>query len=153
MSADTAGSLEARLNRLEDLEAIRQLLLDYGARIDGRQFERCSQLFTGDGIYDVGFTSAVGPAAALEVMNSMIGPLMASTPGADFHVFANPVIELDGDQATVRSFWAFVTPDDRSNPQIAHFGHYEDLVVRHDGEWKFARRTAVRDIGVPPSGY
>lgn len=147
------GSLEARLQRLEDLEAIRQLLLDYGTYIDGRNFELCSQLFTEDGVYDVGFTAVVGPAAALEVMNSMIGPLMTPTPGDDFHVFSNAVIDLGGDRATAKSFWLFVRPDETGHPHIAHFGHYSDTVVRDGSRWKFERREALRDIGVPPADY
>jgi len=33
-------------------------------------------------------------------------------------------------------------------------GHYDDILVREDGQWKFRRRVAVNDIpqsGPPPA--
>jgi hypothetical protein len=48
--------------------------------------------------------------------------------------------------------WLYVTPDDRGHPRVAQFGHYEDELVREEGQWRFARRNAVRDLGVPGGG-
>ena len=33
-------------------------------------------------------------------------------------------------------------------PTLAKVGHYEDDLVREDGEWRFARRHAPMDMGV-----
>jgi hypothetical protein len=154
MTEAVATALEPRVARLEDLEAIRRLLLDYGTYIDTRDFERCSALFAEDAEYDVGFTTAIGPAGARAVMDSMVGDLMDPTPGRDFHVFTNVAIDLDGDSASARSFWQFVDADPAGHPRIAHFGHYDDSFVRcDDGQWRFQRRRALRDIGVPPEGF
>jgi hypothetical protein len=153
MSDSATESLDARVRRLEDLEAIRRLLLDYGTFVDTRQFERCSQLFTDTAEYDVGFTTVIGPAGALGVLHGMTDGLMKPEPGDDFHVYTNFSIDLDGDRATARSFWQFIAPDERGHPCIAHFGHYDDVVVREGSAWKFQRRAALRDIGVPPEEF
>lgn len=153
MSDSPTLSTEARLQRLEDLEAIRRLLLDYGTFVDTRQFERCAQLFTATAEWDVGFTTVIGPAGALGVLQGMTEGLLKPESGDDFHVYTNIAIDLDGDRATARSFWQFIAADEQGHPRIAHFGHYDDVVVRESGTWMFQRRAALRDIGVPPEEF
>jgi SnoaL-like domain len=150
--AETTATVEQRLQRLEDLEAIRKLFLEYGRYLDEKDFEPCSRLFATDGEFVLPFDTVKGPDGVLAVMNDMLGRDLAQDPGKDIHVFANPTIELDGDRATARSFWIYVTPNDTGYPQIAQFGHYEDILAREEGVWKFARRDAQRDIGIPGGG-
>jgi ketosteroid isomerase-like protein len=144
----------AALRRLEDLEEIRRLLLDYGRFLDGKDFVSLSQLWAEDGVIvnSQGTGPAKGQAAILELMNSMLGPDLAPETGKDFHVFANPIIDLDGDTATVRSFWLYVTPDESGYPHLAQMGHYEDVVTRENGRWRFKSRDWPRDIGIPGGG-
>jgi hypothetical protein len=149
---DSTTALEERLQRLEDLEAIRRLFLDYGRYLDTKEFGPCSELFADDGEFVLPFDTVKGPQGVRKVMDEMLGRDLAAKPGKDLHVFANPVIDLDGDQATARSFWIYITPNDEGFPQVAQFGHYEDVVVRVDGSWKFNRRDAQRDIGIPGAG-
>jgi hypothetical protein len=85
-------------------------------------------------------------------MEGMLGKHLASAPGVDFHVFANPVVDLDGDTATARQFWLYVTANESGHPQLAQFGHYEDVLTREDGRWRFKSRNAARDVGVPQHG-
>src|SRR5262245_4681629 len=149
---DTTASLDERLQRLEDLEAIRRLFLDYGRYLDTKQFGPCSELFADDGEFVLPFDVVKGPAGVLAVMEEMLGRDLAATPGKDLHVFSNQVIDLDGNRATSRSFWVYVCPDGDGSPRIAQFGHYEDVLVRLNGSWKFQRRDAQRDIGIPGAG-
>ena len=71
-------------------------------------------------------------------------PLLAVIPPAppDYkqHVVVQPLIEIDGDTATVSSDFLYV--QDRDGPLISHFGHYADVLARGaDGVWRFRRRA------------
>jgi ketosteroid isomerase-like protein len=149
MADDTAGG---RLQQLEDSEAIRRLLLDYGRCLDTRDFEGLSELFSDDCEFVLAFDTVKGRDGVLKAMNDMLGVHLPLEPGRDLHVFANPQVDVHGDTATSRSFWLYITPDEHGFPRIALFGHYEDELVRLDGRWKFKRRTAPLDIGVLKAG-
>ena len=60
LSAQTP--LAARIQRLEDIEAIRTVLLNYGRFLDARDLPAYSRLFAKDGEWVGGFGSAKGPA-------------------------------------------------------------------------------------------
>src|SRR5262245_36423042 len=109
---ESTASLEARLQRLEDLEAIHRLFLDYGHALDGKRFEDVAKLWAEDGEFVLPFDTVKGPDAVLRVMKEMLGRDLAVEAGKDIHVFANPVVDLDGDRATATSFWIYITPDD-----------------------------------------
>jgi ketosteroid isomerase-like protein len=153
MSDPVSGSQATRLQRLEDLEAIRRVVLDYATLVDAREIDRAAQLFAEDAEFDLGFMTVIGPAGAKQAWQSMVGDLLHPEPGRDFHVSTNAVVDVDGDRATSRSMWQFVTPDATGHPRIAHFGHYDDAFVRVGGVWRFARRAALRDIGVAPEEF
>src|SRR5207237_2731571 len=67
-----------------------------------------------------------------------------------YHLVANPVIEVDGDRATAESMWCFLTRDADDEPVLSMVGHYVDELVREDGQWRFRRRIAYRDIPYTP---
>jgi hypothetical protein len=53
---------------------------------------------------------------------------------------------VHGDTGTVWSRWAFVVTTKENTPSIMYGGHYDDIVVREDGHWKFKKRAASNDI-------
>ena len=68
-SAETRNAAEIRLQRLEDREAIRELLMDYGRFLDQRDFASFSQLFAEkDGEWNGGMGTAKGPQAIRRLM-------------------------------------------------------------------------------------
>jgi len=140
------ASLEARIQRLEDIEEIRTLLADYGRFLDAHDLVAYSHLFAKDGEWVGGFGSAKGPAGIQALMEKNLGPGPAAKPGTTFHILTNFIINVQGDTATAWSRWVFVTtgPDHRPTPAMG--GHYDDTLVREDGHWKFQRRVAVNDI-------
>src|SRR6202167_3189229 len=66
-------SLAARVQRLEDEEEIRTLLVDYGRSLDGRDFVKYASLFAKDGEWSGGFGRAKGPAAIRGMMEKEVG--------------------------------------------------------------------------------
>ena len=140
------ASLAARLQRLEDMEEIRTLLLDYGRFLDARDLAAYSKLFSRDGEWIGGFGSVKGPAAILEFMQKNLGT--DPNRGNTFHILSNFMIDVKGDTATATSRWTFVTPNADGKPVISQAGRYDDTLVREDGRWKFKRRVASNDIPV-----
>jgi len=139
----SAVSLAARVQRLEDMEEIRNVLIDYGRYLDARDFAAYSRLFAKDGEWAGGLGTVQGPAAIQAFMEKNIpGPNRGNT----YHLLTNFEVEVHGDTATAWSRWTFVTPGADKKPVIAQAGRYDDTFVRENGHWKFKRRVASNDI-------
>jgi hypothetical protein len=139
-------TLEERMQRLEDLEQIRRLLLDYRRHLDEKDFRAYSELFATEGEFVAGSMHAKGPRAIFELVDGMRGTLLTDRPGDDVHIIANPVIDLDGDRATAEVTWLYITRGEDDAPVLSKLGHYCDTLTREDGHWKFLRREAPTDI-------
>jgi ketosteroid isomerase-like protein len=145
-------SLAARVARLEDLESIRRLLLDYRRHLDGKDFRAYADLFAADGEFIAGPEGSIrarGPEAIFALVDGMRGTLLTDAGGDDVHVAVNEVIELDGDRARVTSTWVYLIRGDGDVPEVSKVGHYDDVVTREGGRWKFLRREAPMDIPAP----
>jgi uncharacterized protein (TIGR02246 family) len=139
-------SLAARVQRLEDIEEIHGVLLDYGRFLDTRDFAAYARLFAKDGEWVGGFGTVQGPAAIQTFMEKNItGPNRGNT----FHILSNFKIDVHGDTASAWSRWTFVTPGPDKKPAISQAGRYDDTFVRENGHWKFKRRVASNDIPAP----
>ena len=146
-----AQSDGARLKRLEDVQDIQTLLLNYGRNLDARDFKAYSLLFAKDGVWSGGMGTVQGPAAIQAFMEKAIpGPNAVH----NFHILSNFVIDVTGDTATAWSRWMFMVPGPTNTAVAAQSGRYDDTLVREDGKWKFKRRVASNDIpagGPPPA--
>jgi uncharacterized protein (TIGR02246 family) len=150
--ADTAlAGTATRLRRLEDLEAIRRLFIEYKVVLDRQDFAAYADLFAEDGEFVAGPGAAKGRAAIREMVEAMPSSgLLGREPGDDYHVIVNPLIELDPtdpDRARAELTWLYVVKSEDGGPQLAKLGHYNDTLVREAGRWRFLRREAPADIG------
>jgi hypothetical protein len=148
MAQDT-DSIAERLDRLEDLEAIRRLFQDYRRHLDEKEFRAYAALFAAEGEFIAGPDGSIrakGPAAIFDLVDGMRGTLLTDEGGDDRHLALNEMIELDGDRATAVSTWVYILRGEGDVPEVAKLGHYEDVLVREDGAWKFLRRVAPCDI-------
>ncbi len=139
--ATAQGTVEARLQRVEDELAIRRILVDYAAFLDGRDYARYAGLFTADAEWRNATASHKGQAAIRQMLEGTLGP--AGAPNrSNFHIISNPQVDLNGDRATATSRYLFVMrgPDGRPVPSLA--GVYHDELVRQGGQWKIQRRVA-----------
>ena len=145
--AQADSALEARIQRLEDVEAIGRVLTDYGRLVDARDWKAFADLYAEDGgTWSGGFGMAVGRTAIYEMMTKAMGP----TPGPNYHVMSNFEIDVKGDAATAWSRWTFVSGSPDGKPAILYGGRYQDTLVRENGAWKFKRRDVVSDVSGPP---
>jgi len=152
--SSAARSLAARVQRLEDEEAIRNLLVEYGHDLDTQNLVGYSNLFAKDGTWTGGIGSAQGPAGILAMLQKALAKAPPYDPNKvrSFHLMTNFYIHVDGNRATASSKWTFFarTPDNKLMPRLA--GHYDDVFVREDGQWKFLSRVAPHDIPNPTPG-
>lgn len=140
-------TLERRLQRLEDREQIRQLLMDYGRFLDQRDFASFSRLFAEkEGEWIGGMGKAKGPEAIRKLMEDTIGKDAGIKNTSNFHVFTNDSIRVDGDKATATTKWFFVVTGENDRPQLVYLGHYDDSFIRENGTWKFLQRVVHADI-------
>ena len=136
-------SLAHRLRRLEDLEEIRQLFIDYGRHLDAGDVHAYAALFADEGEVLLGpIGRAKGPAAIAELMTKV--KERAKTPS--FHLVTNPVIQLDGDRATSQVLWTVIRPDANGKLEVAMFGRHDDELVRERGRWRFSKRRGRIDV-------
>lgn len=140
------ASLEQRLQKLEDIEEIRSLMIAYGKALDKRDFAAYGALFAKEGSWKGGMGGATGPeniAKMVETGFSKMDPKMYTDSN---HVMTSMDIHVDGDTGTGWSRWLWVIPGDDDRPLVQRGGYYVDEFVREDGHWKFKQRQAVTEI-------
>ena len=144
-------SLEARIQQIEDRQAIERLLLEYGRALDSRDFTTYSNMFAANGSWTGSIGSFTGPAAIKTAMeNAFKGPAPDPKRVTNFHLLTNAIIDIDGDKAKAVSKWTFVRMSD-NEPDPALAGEYADTFVREGGQWKFLARVASA-AGAAPAG-
>ena len=147
----SSTDMNARVQALEDREAIRALWADYGRTLDARDFTAFSQLFSRDAEFVGGPGSpAKGPAAIGAFLEKAIGTNYPNSKGRNFHLYFNESIDLRGDTGTAISKGGFVMASgDNAKADFLLLATYRDQFVREDGKWKFKRREVIGEIPVP----
>jgi hypothetical protein len=147
-AAMTLEALTAKVQNLEDTQEISNVLIAYGRALDSRDFKAYSALFTKDGSWSGGMgTVTGGPQAIYDFMTSRIGGGGRIGFGPTYHIMSSFKIDVNGDNATASSRWAFVTA--MRGPGIQVAGRYEDTFVREDGVWRIKSRQALNDLAAP----
>jgi uncharacterized protein (TIGR02246 family) len=138
-----ADQLEARVRRLEDREEIHALLMAYRRALDEKDFKGYAELFASNGVFTAGDFRATGTGEILAMLEGMVPEFLAPVGGDDLHIVGNVDIEV-GDDGTARatSTWLYLVRGEGDVPQLAKLGHYEDVLRREDGRWRFAHRHA-----------
>ena len=138
---ETESGQEARLRRLEDLEEIRQLFIDYGFLLDLGDYAAYAQLFAEDGELMLGPMGRAKGRQEIEAMMSRI-----ASPDTSLHLITSPIVTFDGDRAAARVMWTVINRADDGNPVVRMVGHHEDDLVRESGRWRFQRRRGFVEI-------
>jgi hypothetical protein len=125
-----------KLSYAEERALIENLQARYLFALDFKDHDLYVTTFTPNGILDVGNGAAVGREA--------IKAAVANMPGGRHHI-TNLVLRIDGDHATGRAAWMHTGKDAEGRMTIGGYGHYEDDLVKVDGEWLFARRRIYNE--------
>lgn len=145
--SDHLTDLTTRLQRLEDLQAINQLFIDYGRHLDAGDFDSYAELFADDGEVLLGpLGRAIGRKAIRELMTTML----AGKVGESLHIVTSPIVNLTGDTATSSVMWTVMHRAAGGEPVVTMVGRHEDALVRERGQWKIQRRRGFVDM---PSNF
>jgi hypothetical protein len=145
-TASRDNSVEARLQRLEDKEAIRSLLIDYGRALDARDFKAYGELFAKEGTWKGGMGSATSPQNIAKMVADGFSKMAPALYEKSNHVMTSMDIEVDGDTGKAWSRWLWVVVGTDGRPRVERGGRYEDSLIRENGEWKFRSRQAFTEI-------
>lgn len=146
----TPASQAARLADLEDREAIRLLLRDYGRLLDERRFDEFGQLFAENGEYVAGPTTR-GPKAIAEALRRTFAGNSLGLAEPNFHVLFNERITLAGAKAIATSQSFFVAPGADGAPHLVLMASYEDELVKTVAGWRFAKRVVKGNMSPRPA--
>ena len=138
--------------QIEDLQARYMFALDFG------DLDAYVSTFTEDGILDIIGWQAQGRYAIREALE---GPPEGAPeeaqeqaaeeetgpyPATGRHNITNIVLKIDGDKAVGRAYWFHygnTNPERRA--QLDSYGHYEDEMVKVDGQWLFSKRIIYNE--------
>lgn len=138
-------ALTARVQVLEDKDAIWRLFMEYKCHLDARDFKSYASLFTDDAVWVGNLGKAIGPAE-IEALLVRTLEVYESDRERTYHLVLNPVVDVEGDSATALSNWGYVTRGANDAPVFEMLGHYVDELVRTPEGWKFQRREAYSDV-------
>jgi ketosteroid isomerase-like protein len=135
------STLEDRVRRMEDVEAIRALDARYCRLIDTRDWPGLVALFAPDGTFD-GLQEASGHEDLLAFFSGLAGGGIRW-----WHHVSNHEIEIEADTATVRSMlWQPCVVE--GVPHVAA-GRYTDRLVRTADGWRYAVKQVRFDYWGP----
>jgi ketosteroid isomerase-like protein len=127
--ADNPPDLLARVQRLEDIKAIEELIARYAWHVPRGEVDAVLDLFTDDGEFQSGATPVRGKVGLRAYFAAL--PLNLTIP-----IVSNILVQIAGAnaQATCKmtSLWVGEGP-----PMV---GYYEDAFQQIDGRWLFSRR-------------
>ena len=139
----------------EDRAQIEDLQARYLFALDFHDPQLYASTFTPDGVLDYGEGDVKGREAIVKVIAGMPGNRPAPPPedgkpalrpAAGRHQITNIVLKITGNKAIGRSEWFHIGND---NPQRANtiggFGHYEDELVKVNGQWFFSKRKIYNE--------
>jgi len=127
-------TIEQRIQRLEDIEAIKTLKHTYAFHCDnGYDANSLAPLFTEDAVWDGG---GLGVNKGREAIREFFSASPAMVPFA-VHYLTNPIIEIDGDKAKGKWFLWEPMVFSEGNQAVWMSAQYSDEYVKINGEWMF----------------
>jgi ketosteroid isomerase-like protein len=127
---------------LEEKDAIRELLARYCFHFDNGEFDAWLDLFTPDGIFDLGTRGRFAGRESLQKFLKSL-PLTNGLPLMK-HCVLNSIVDVVGDHATAQSYVVVVRDGDVLAVSVA--GRYYDSLAKTGGGWRFTERKVHFDL-------
>lgn len=144
----TQQQLADNVQKLLDIEAIKQLKYEYCAQCDDNYNpDGIASLFTENATWDGG---DIGKLEGREAIKAFFAAASVAVPFA-IHSVSNPRIEISGDNASCRWYlWQpMVFNQGGDNNAYWFAAEYTDSCVRVDGKWLFQHVTARTKLLCP----
>ena len=149
-----ASSAPAEDSYAEDRALIEDLQARYLFALDFQDPEAYANTFTEDGVLDYG----AGKIRGRDAIREMVAGMRAGSerqraedasglrPARGRHNITNIVLDIDGDRATGTAYWFHMgNANPERGAQLNSFGHYEDELVKVDGQWLFSLRKIYNE--------
>ena len=150
LAADGSGSVVG--DGLADRIAIEDMVTRYYGNF-GKQdaADDFGAFYTEDAVFDVNGIVSQGREAIEAFYTDTGDDEEAPAAQGTFHMMiSNPVIEVNGDEATATFFWTGVMNTGiQERPQLWEQGREYDRLVKQDGEWRIKKRVVIADSGLP----
>lgn len=140
---ENRDDLATRIQRLEDIEAIKWLIVRYAQGADqNNNVDIMIPLFAEDAVWDAGerFGRYEGKAAIRDFLLSS-----GSFIGWTLHYMVSPAIKIGDGGKTAQAFWYLWETANMPNQQTGESeamwigGTYDTELAKEDGQWKFKR--------------
>jgi hypothetical protein len=140
-----SDSLEQRVSRLEDIEALRQLKLTYARLCDnGYDADGIVELFDPEG--DVSWEGgSFGTYNGHEEIRGFFQDVSSEILWA-VHLMINPLVEVAPDGSSAKGSWylleltTMTSAEDGAPPDaVIMTGIYDDRFIKRQGRWRFQR--------------
>jgi uncharacterized protein (TIGR02246 family) len=137
----------------EDRAQIEDLMGRYLFAMDWRDAEAYASTFTEDGVLDWARGAEKGRDAIRAAVVKMREGDVADAakhpgkrPPRRRHNITNTVIKIEGNTAKAVSYWtAYYNSNDKREAYLDSYGHYEDELVKQNGQWLFKKRKIYNE--------
>lgn len=137
----------------EDRALIENLSNRYMVAVDAGDIDTVMETWHEDGVLEWVGGVENGKQEIHEAMSNFGGARIMGTVPADAtsrprtrHQIINHVIDVQGDTATTIAYWFAMTNDNpHGEVQLLYMGHYEDELVRENGQWLFTKRSVYNE--------
>lgn len=141
-------------NYANDRALIEDLQARYMFALDNGDLDKYVATFTEDGILDIGEGEWQSRDTIKKILEAI--PQQEEAPAntkgtvpyrsTGRHNITNIVLKIEGDTAYGRAYWFHMG---NNNPErkaiLDSYGHYEDVIVKVDGEWLFSKRKIFNE--------
>ncbi len=132
---------------MDDVAACTNVLYEIAEAMDAWDTDALRRLFGEASLIDgmAGSVFAVGGDAAVAHFASMV-KVHADGTWRTKHVTTNPIVSIEGDDASVRSMYTVFQQTDALPLQAIIAGRYHDTFRRIDGDWRLMERRYFADL-------
>ena len=148
----SAFSLPLLAGYADDRAEIENISNKYMVAVDAGDIETVMSTWADDGVLIWVFGEEHGKDEIRKAMSGFGGaryepiPEGATSRQRTRHQIINHVIDVEGNIANTTAYWfAFTNRTPQGELQLLYFGHYEDVLEKIDGHWKFKSRTIYNE--------
>ncbi len=152
MAAESGGATidDAPADRIAIEDMVTRYYENFGNSDAAEEF---TTYYTEDAVFDVNGIVSTGRKEIEALYAGMAEDGESPSTQGTFHMMiSNPVIEVNGDEATAKFMWTGVMNSTvEARPTLWEQGREYDLLVKQDGQWRIKKRVVIADSGLPES--
>lgn len=143
-------ALRGQVTDLQAREDIRQLTAEYMQAMHDARWEDAAECFADDATYDHGILGELRSKEDIRRFYTQFMPAYEEAGGWAFDVLADPVIEVDGDDAFGRWFLLTLLIDPDSQDPAWSIATLDYEYKRIHGRWKFYKNHCIHEHLLSP---